>query len=182
MNLTKPDARVCHEQQGFTLIELMIVVAIIGILAAIAVPQYQQYTVRAKVSEGLNLAEAVEIAIGDFVATNQGTPYAGNTFSTGVEDDVLGYSFKATTNIASIKVNPILATPAIGNGAITVLFTNAVAVPSGPLSLMLTPGSGALVNGLPNAPIAPGTPIIWGCSTSGAQSLWFPFVPANCRY
>ncbi len=52
-------------QKGFTLIELMIVIAIIGILAAIAIPAYQDYTIRAKVSEGLNLAGAAKLAVAE---------------------------------------------------------------------------------------------------------------------
>jgi type IV pilus assembly protein PilA len=53
-------------QQGFTLIELMIVVAIIGILAAIAIPAYQDYTIRAQVSEGLNLGGGAKTAVAEF--------------------------------------------------------------------------------------------------------------------
>ena len=59
-------------QQGFTLIELMIVVAIIGILAAIAIPAYQDYTIRAQVSEGMSLADGAKTAMTEFY-TNHGT-------------------------------------------------------------------------------------------------------------
>lgn len=61
-------------QQGFTLIELMIVVAIIGILAAIAIPAYQDYTIRAQVSEGLNLAAAAKAAISESFLNNGEAP------------------------------------------------------------------------------------------------------------
>jgi type IV pilus assembly protein PilA len=57
------------KQRGFTLIELMIVIAIIGILAAIAIPAYQDYTIRAQVSEGLNLASEAKNAVSDFYAS-----------------------------------------------------------------------------------------------------------------
>jgi type IV pilus assembly protein PilA len=62
------------KQQGFTLIELMIVVAIIGILAAIAIPAYQDYTIRAQVSEGLNLAGGSKVAVTEFYQDTGGFP------------------------------------------------------------------------------------------------------------
>jgi len=66
------------KQQGFTLIELMIVVAIIGILAAIAIPAYQDYTIRAQVSEGLNLVGGAKAAVTEFFQ-DRGTMPTGNT-------------------------------------------------------------------------------------------------------
>ena len=63
-------------QKGFTLIELMIVIAIIGILAAIAIPAYQNYTIRAQVSEGLSLAGGIETAFDECYA-NKGTAAGG---------------------------------------------------------------------------------------------------------
>jgi type IV pilus assembly protein PilA len=61
-------------QKGFTLIELMIVVAIIGILAAIAIPAYQNYTIRAQVTEGLNLADGWKTSLSEFYAQNGAFP------------------------------------------------------------------------------------------------------------
>jgi type IV pilus assembly protein PilA len=72
--------REMRKQQGFTLIELMIVVAIIGILAAIAIPAYQDYTIRAQVSEGLNLTGACKAAVTEFYQDTGGFP-ANNTIA-----------------------------------------------------------------------------------------------------
>src|SRR6201986_3366543 len=69
-------------QKGFTLIELMIVVAIIGILAAIAIPAYQDYTIRSQVTEGLNLASAVQTGVAESFA-NTGTFPADISFAGG---------------------------------------------------------------------------------------------------
>ena len=80
-------------QQGFTLIELMIVVAIIGILAAVAIPAYSDYTVRARVTEGLSLGSAVKLTVSENIQNNGGTLPA---------DACLGASTTVAGNVSTI--------------------------------------------------------------------------------
>lgn len=86
-----------NAQKGFTLIELMIVVAIIGILAAIALPAYQDYTVRARVSEGLVLASGVKTT----VAENMANDPAATDFCKGANTTVGGHVSTLTCTAAS---------------------------------------------------------------------------------
>ena len=85
-------------QKGFTLIELMIVVAIIGILAAIAIPAYQDYTIRSQVTEGLNLAGAAKAAVAE-TFSNLGRPPANRT-EAGMSANATDTAGKYVTQVA----------------------------------------------------------------------------------
>lgn len=83
------------KQQGFTLIELMIVVAIIGILAAVAIPAYQDYTIRARVTEGLSLASGGKTAVAEYFASRGTFPTDNTDAGMAPEGDISGNSVSA---------------------------------------------------------------------------------------
>ena len=155
-------------QKGFTLIELMIVVAIIGILAAIAIPAYQDYLTRSKVSEGLTLAEGAKTSVSENAAN--GTPFAQGWTAPGVTNNVAGVVIGAT-------------------GAITITYTAAV---GGGGTLIMTPVDGSAAAGtalVAGTPPATGS-ITWICKANGsananaaavAGTLLSKFAPAACR-
>ena len=139
-------------QKGFTLIELMIVVAIIGILAAVAIPAYQDYTVRARVTDGINLAGAAKTIV------------AENAMN-GASDLSSGFTSTTTANVSSLGVNAT-------TGVITVNFTAA----AGGGTVTLTPRVGtstALAAGT-----VPGGAINWTCAGDTATAK---YRPASCR-
>src|SRR5690554_5095273 len=157
----------------------MIVVAIIGILASVALPAYQDYTTRAKVTEGLSLASAAET----FATRNSGTvaAYAGTGAAAAGS---YGYEYTAGTNVASIAIAAIqdVTTPTANEGRITITYAGQLAFTL-TTAILLTPGSGAIdaTTGLPANPLTAGTPVVWGCTVGGTAAA-FKYVPGNCRY
>ncbi len=144
-------------QKGFTLIELMIVVAIIGILAAIAIPAYQDYTVRSKVTEGLNLAASAETAVSEGYQSNDmaGMKASATAWNGG---------FAATKYVGKVAINT-------GTGAITVTYSANTPQITGQ-TLILTPsiGGAALAPGLSGS-------IDWACESTTASTAG-SYVPA----
>ncbi|NII11445.1 pilin [Oleiagrimonas sp. C23AA] len=152
-------------QKGFTLIELMIVVAIIAILAAIAIPAYQNYVIRSQVSEGPVLADSAKTAVAEYYTTNGTLP--GTNADAGVSQPAsIGGKYVGTVTVGT-------------NGLITVSYGTTGAAN----------GNGAKANSAINntqlalSPVTSGGTINWFCTTAPVAGTKVPgkYLPTSCR-
>ena len=134
-------------QQGFTLIELMIVVAIIGILAAIAIPAYQDYTIRSQVSEGLNLAAAAKAAVAETFLNTGEAPV--DRADAGMTNIAAGGADTSGKYVTSVDVQ---------NGVIVITYGNEANAQIDTDTLTLTPYETADLS------------VVWRCGTSPAPA------------
>ena len=184
-------------QKGFTLIELMIVIAIIGILAAVALPAYQDYTTKARITEGLSLAESAKTSIATDGTTVGDLVSVGNTWNAQAGD--LGAVSKYVDSVLMTVVDGTTAT----DGEITITYNDATTgIADGEDTLVLTPwiktaagnvAAGATNLGEARAAGTAGT-IDWTCQSATNETavaqmgqagsgglLLARFAPAQCR-
>ena len=156
-------------QKGFTLIELMIVVAIIGILAAVALPAYQDYTIRAKVSEGLVLAGALKTAIAE---THQAAGPATKLCNDVATCGTIGGTPMDVTQAAMVANRNVASVVSDAAGVITISYKAAV-VPAATNTVTIAPTPADLTTAA-----SAGATITWVC-TGG--TVLAKYRPAACR-
>jgi len=183
-------------QKGFTLIELMIVVAIIGILAAVALPAYQDYTIRAKVTEGIVLGSSLKVVVADNAANAtaavSGGLFAGMTTGTGGTPTACGNTATCVMQVpvdatAGLTKNVLSITGTTATGLISVAYQTAL-VPATSNTLLLYPSSNGNVLAVATPPTGA---MVWTCFAAGkaaingatvtTATLLAKYAPAECR-
>jgi len=164
-------------QKGFTLIELMIVIAIIGILAAIAIPAYQNYTIRSQVTEGLSLADGWKTGVSEFYAQNGAFPTGCSANGNAAGGLMVCAGVTSGKYVAGVIVGPTAGQIVITYG----LEANAKITVAGSNTLDLSPG------------LSPNNDIVWVCGKQAvpaglqtappadATNVPVQYLPASCH-
>jgi type IV pilus assembly protein PilA len=160
-------------QKGFTLIELMIVVAIIGILAAIAIPAYQNYTIRAQVTEGMTLADGWKTAVAEYYANKGSWPttasLTGTVASTGKYVSSVGVTAGGVIQATFSNVSPFQSNKILNAQILALIpYTNANN------DIVWVCGSGT-------PPSSSGVAIASGAAAGGGTTISAQYLPSACH-